>query len=148
LARDGAELAALAREAARQGRMILAEPRRGRGQPAGAGDGEEGAKVVPVEFGHLYANFRTAIPEHSGWRPGPLYAREITLQQEEETMMFEAPLAPFSDELDSDGSSRTANFRTPVDPEAGWAVRNPDRAMLFLFVSPRPCGALEELMAL
>lgn len=40
-----------------------------------------------------------------------------------------------------------ADFRTPADPEAGWASRNPDRAMLFLFVSPRECGALEELMA-
>ncbi len=41
-----------------------------------------------------------------------------------------------------------ADFRTPADPEAGWAARNPDRAMLFLFVSPRDCGAVEELMAL
>ncbi|HEX8064590.1 MAG TPA: hypothetical protein VF535_15415 [Allosphingosinicella sp.] len=41
-----------------------------------------------------------------------------------------------------------ADFRTPADPEAGWAARNPDRALLFLFVSPRDCGALEELMAL
>ena len=40
-----------------------------------------------------------------------------------------------------------ADFRTPADPEAGWASRNPDRAMLFLFVSPRECGAFEELMA-
>jgi hypothetical protein len=41
-----------------------------------------------------------------------------------------------------------ADFRTPADPEAGWAAHNPDRALLFLFVSPRDCGALEELMAL
>jgi hypothetical protein len=40
-----------------------------------------------------------------------------------------------------------ADFRTPANPEAGWANRNPDRALLFLFVSPRECGALEELMA-
>ena len=40
-----------------------------------------------------------------------------------------------------------ADFRTPADPEAGWASRNPDRALLFLFVSPRDCGALDELMA-
>jgi hypothetical protein len=44
--------------------------------------------------------------------------------------------------------SRTADFRTPADPEAGWALRNPDRALAFLYVSPRDCGALEELMAL
>ena len=36
----------------------------------------------------------------------------------------------------------------PADPEAGWAARNPDRAMLFLFVSPRDCAAVDELMAL
>ena len=41
-----------------------------------------------------------------------------------------------------------AHFCTPADPEAGWASRNPDRAMLFLYVSPRDCGAVEELMAL
>jgi hypothetical protein len=36
----------------------------------------------------------------------------------------------------------------PADPEAGWAIRNPERAMLFLFVSPRDCSAVDELMAL
>ena len=45
-------------------------------------------------------------------------------------------------------SPQAADFRTPADPEAGWASRNPARAMLFLFVTPRDCGALEELMAL
>ncbi|HEY7810134.1 MAG TPA: hypothetical protein VIA98_07120 [Allosphingosinicella sp.] len=40
-----------------------------------------------------------------------------------------------------------ADFRTPANPEAGWASRNPDKALLFLFVSPRDCGALDELMA-
>ena len=45
-------------------------------------------------------------------------------------------------------AAATADFRTPADPEAGWAGRNPDRAMLFLYVSPRECGAVEELMAL
>lgn len=36
----------------------------------------------------------------------------------------------------------------PADPETAWALRNPERAMLFLFVSPRDCGAVDELMAL
>ena len=36
----------------------------------------------------------------------------------------------------------------PADPEAGWAARNPERAMLFLFVWPRDCAAVDELMAL
>jgi hypothetical protein len=44
--------------------------------------------------------------------------------------------------------TQAADFRTPADPEAGWAARNPDQAMLFLFVTPRDCGALEELMAI
>ena len=35
----------------------------------------------------------------------------------------------------------------PTDPDAGWAARNPERAMLFLFVSPRDCAAVGELMA-
>ena len=35
-----------------------------------------------------------------------------------------------------------------ADPESGWASRNPDRALLFLYVTPRDCAALEELMAL
>jgi hypothetical protein len=39
-------------------------------------------------------------------------------------------------------------FAAPQDPNAGWASRNPDRAMLFLFVTPRDCGAVEELMVL
>lgn len=47
-----------------------------------------------------------------------------------------------------DAAPQNVNFRTPTDPEAGWAACNPDRAMLFLFVSPRTCGALDELMAL
>jgi hypothetical protein len=36
----------------------------------------------------------------------------------------------------------------PADPEAGWATRNPGRALAFLYVSPRDCAALDELMAL
>ena len=36
----------------------------------------------------------------------------------------------------------------PADPEMGWATRNPDRATLFLFVSPRDCAAVDELIAL
>jgi hypothetical protein len=36
----------------------------------------------------------------------------------------------------------------PADPEPGWATRNPNRAMLFLFVSPRDCSAVSELLAI
>jgi hypothetical protein len=48
---------------------------------------------------------------------------------------------------DAAATTQDADFRTPANPEAGWANRNPDRALLFLFVSPRECGALDELMA-
>lgn len=36
----------------------------------------------------------------------------------------------------------------PPDPEPGWVTRCPDRALVFFFVSPRPCAALDELMGL
>ena len=62
--------------------------------------------------------------------------------------MFEAHTAPSAAEVDLIDAGRNADFRTPADPQAGWASRKPDAALLFLFVSPRDCGALEELMAL
>jgi hypothetical protein len=62
--------------------------------------------------------------------------------------MFTAQSAATHAELEYIAAPQNAEFRTPADPEAGWAARNPDRAMLFLYVSPRDCGALDELMAL
>jgi len=62
--------------------------------------------------------------------------------------MFDARTAAAHADFDTNLVAPAANFGTPADPEAGWASRNPDRALLFLFVSPRECGALEELMAL
>jgi hypothetical protein len=62
--------------------------------------------------------------------------------------MFDARTAAAHADFDTPAAAAAADFRTPADPEAGWASRNPDRALLFLFVSPRDCGALEELMAL
>ncbi|MDP9415757.1 MAG: hypothetical protein M3Q08_17080 [Pseudomonadota bacterium] len=69
-------------------------------------------------------------------------------------MSFEATAAALVADVDT-----FADFASPVvkppfpandpaDPEAGWARRNPEQALLFLFVSPRDCGALDELMAL
>ena len=63
-------------------------------------------------------------------------------------MTFEAQAAAFGADVENRTAAAPADFRTPADPEAGWASRHPDRALLFLFVSPRDCGALEELMAL
>jgi hypothetical protein len=62
----------------------------------------------------------------------------MTFQDGSATTLFANDAAP---------AAANADFRTPANPEAGWANRNPDRALLFLFVSPRECGALEELMA-
>lgn len=61
--------------------------------------------------------------------------------------MFDARTATAHADFDTSIAPAAADFRTPADPEAGWASRNPDRALLFLFISPRDCGALEELMA-
>ena len=61
--------------------------------------------------------------------------------------MFDARTAAAHADFDTISHRQAADFRTPADPEAGWASRNPDQAALFLFVSPRDCGALEELMA-
>jgi hypothetical protein len=63
-------------------------------------------------------------------------------------MTFQAGAAATSAGFETFTADGVADFRTPASPEAGWASRNPDRALLFLFVSPRDCGAVEELMAL
>jgi hypothetical protein len=76
-----------------------------------------------------------------------LMREELTPFQEEATM-FTAQATATDGDFDLIAAPQNANFRTPSDPEAGWAARNPGRAMLFLYVSPRDCGALEELMAL
>lgn len=62
--------------------------------------------------------------------------------------MFDASTGTTEALIDRDAALPHVHFRTPADPEAGWAARNPDQALLFLFVSPRDCGALDELMAL
>jgi hypothetical protein len=70
-------------------------------------------------------------------------------------MTFEAGSAAFVADVetfttfDAPAAVRTAfPANDPADPEAGWATRNPKQAMLFLFVSPRNCGAVDELLAL
>jgi hypothetical protein len=67
-------------------------------------------------------------------------------------MTLEA-LAAFGADMDYDlepAAPRQTSLPTHCqvpDPEAGWARRNPDRALAFLFVSPRDCAAIDELMA-
>jgi hypothetical protein len=74
--------------------------------------------------------------------------REKDIPYQEEETMFTAEATATCGEFERFAAAQNADLRTPADPEAGWASRNPDRAMLFLYVSPRQCGALEELMAL
>jgi hypothetical protein len=62
--------------------------------------------------------------------------------------MFDTRTSARNADLDTRTAVEDADFRTPADPEAGWAARNPGQALVFLYVSPRDCGALEELMAL
>ena len=62
--------------------------------------------------------------------------------------MFEAELATIDAAVVPAAEAAAPAFPTPADPEAGWATRNPGRAMAFLFVSPRDCDAIDELMAL
>ena len=69
-------------------------------------------------------------------------------------MTFEAHAVAFAADVETEFAPFTV--RKPAfpahadvaDPEAGWASRHPDRALAFLFVSPRDCAALDELMAL
>lgn len=69
-------------------------------------------------------------------------------------MTFVAPATAFADAVEIDFASFAAArpafpaHGDVADPEAGWASRNPGKALAFLFVSPRDCGAVDELMAL
>ncbi len=70
-------------------------------------------------------------------------------------MTFEAGSAAFAADVETfaDFTARAPvrpalPANDPADPEAGWATRNPNRAMLFLYVSPRDCSAVDELLAL
>jgi len=69
-------------------------------------------------------------------------------------MTFEASSAALAADAETFLSYAPASVRPafpandPADPEAGWAVRNPARALAFLYVSPRDCAALDEVMAL
>jgi len=75
-------------------------------------------------------------------------------------MTLEAFAAPTLDVADSvfDFSRQEAYVAAPADqdqplgrdrpdPEAGWATRNPESAMLFLFLTPRDGLVADELLA-
>jgi hypothetical protein len=74
-------------------------------------------------------------------------------------MTLEALAAPSFEDVDSVFDFSRSPARAPAnqdaplsadrpDPEAGWATRNPDKAMLFLFVTPREGIVAEELFGL
>jgi hypothetical protein len=66
-------------------------------------------------------------------------------------MTFEAHTAAFTADVEFGYEEPKRVFPAHADvadPEAGWATRNPNRALAFLFVTPRDCAALDELMAL
>jgi hypothetical protein len=66
-------------------------------------------------------------------------------------MTFEAHSAAFANddvEISTEPSRTASAFRfAPSEPEAGWATRNPARAMTLLFVNPRDCAMVDELFA-
>lgn len=62
-------------------------------------------------------------------------------------MTFEAHSTAFaSDDVEFSAEPSSA-FRFRSEPEAGWARRNPARAMALLFVNPRDCAMVDELLA-
>lgn len=70
-------------------------------------------------------------------------------------MTFEAHSAAFASddvEIFAEPARPASAFRfaprAASDPEAGWATRNPQQAMALLFVNPRDCAMVDELMAL
>ena len=66
-------------------------------------------------------------------------------------MTFEAPSTAFaSDDVEISAElSRAFRFSPQIsgEPEAGWASRNPARAMALLFVNPRDGAMVDELLA-
>ncbi len=69
-----------------------------------------------------------------------------------------APTLEYSDSVFDFSRSRSAAALVPAnldmpldadrsDPEPGWAARNPDKAMLFLFLTPRDGQVVDELLA-
>lgn len=73
-------------------------------------------------------------------------ATATTLDAVESIFDFSRPASAIAARFADPSAAELAADRP--DPEAGWASRNPDRAMLFLFVTPRDCAAVDELLAL
>jgi hypothetical protein len=63
-------------------------------------------------------------------------------------MSYRASAARLAPEIAVSASCEDLDLSQLPDPEPGWATANPDRALAFFYISPRPCAALEELMQL
>ena len=61
-------------------------------------------------------------------------------------MPFDAAAAPVVQSTLA--TDLTAAFDRAAEPTADDALENPGQALAFLFVSPRPCAALDALMGL
>ncbi len=62
-------------------------------------------------------------------------------------MPFDAAAAPVVQSAFA-AEDLSAAFERAEAPAADWAVENPHDTLAFLFVSPRPCAALDALMGL
>jgi hypothetical protein len=67
----------------------------------------------------------------------------ISTETDMDTQANAAVLDPL---VDPEGQSERDGMT--FDPEPGWATQNPDRAMAFLYVSPRLGPIVDELLAL
>ena len=87
------------------------------------------------------------VAANIGWIATRDYEREASPHQEDWMMTFEAELITRTETRDAEALTRPMFFGNAGEPEAGWATRNPDQAMLFLFVNPRDSAMVDELMA-
>jgi hypothetical protein len=65
-------------------------------------------------------------------------------------MPFDAAARPLADTIsfaEAASDDLHAAFED-AELDAAWASANPDRALAFLMVSPRPCAALDALLGL
>ncbi|MBX7250050.1 MAG: hypothetical protein K1X35_13525 [Caulobacteraceae bacterium] len=61
------------------------------------------------------------------------------------------PFDAFPSEPKADAAGRFVSIARLIDeardPEPHWAQSNPDRMLAFLFVAPRDCAAVDQLLA-
>jgi hypothetical protein len=76
---------------------------------------------------------------------------QVAQQEIREMHMANRPVAAHPENRPPLAAAATGHYDPSIDipdPEPGWATRHPDRALAFLYVSPRPCSAIDELMRL